>query len=377
MLIGIDGNEANLENRVGVNQYAYELLRNLHARAELWKGRHKFLVYLRDKPQGDMPTEKEGWEYKVLPGSVLWIITRLMPHLFLTRRKPDIFFTPSHYVPPFAPMPRVSSIMDLGYLEFSGQFKRRDYWQLRLWSAWSILVSKAVIAISNTTKKDILDHYKFAKNKITVTHLGYNKEKFNARDSKLKIRRARRKYKIKGDYLLFLGTLKPSKNIEGLLGAFAALTDYPRLTLVIAGKKGWLYKSIFEKVKRLGLAGRVIFTGFVPEDDKAGLIAGTKAFVLPSFWEGFGLDVLSAMALGVPVIVSNRGSLPEIIGNTGIIVDPENDAEIAQGIKKVIGMDKKSYNEMARAGKKHVEQFSWDKTAQKTMEVLEKAHVQR
>jgi glycosyltransferase involved in cell wall biosynthesis len=141
--------------------------------------------------------------------------------------------------------------------------------------------------------------------------------------------------------------------------------------LVIAGKKGWLYTSIFKKVQELRLEDKIIFTDYLPEEDKPALIAGAKVFCLPSFWEGFGLDVLNAMACGVCVVVSNSGSLPEVAGEAGIYVDPNSSKSISDGINKVLSMDNVEYNRLVEKGLAQVKKFSWEKTAKKTLEALE------
>lgn len=371
MIIGIDGNEANIERRVGVNQYAFELLWNIWKLQAIGETKHKLIVYLRENPRPDMPGETNDFKYKVLPGRGMWILTKLMPELFLTKEKPDIFFSPSHYIPPLAPMPRICSIMDLGYLEFSGQFTKKVFWQLKWWSAMSIFISKRIISISNSTKDDIVRHYPFAKGKIYITPLGYDSKKFNIHISENDVRRVKNKYSIVDDYILYLGTLKPSKNIEGLLEAYATVHG---ISLVIAGKKGWMYGSIYEKAKRLGLNDEVVFTDFIPEEDKPRLIKGAKLFILPSFWEGFGLDALSAMASGVPVIVSNVGSLPEVVNGAGILVDPNSPKSIADGIKKVLSMTKSDYNSIVTKGLAQAKKFSWEKTARETLKIIENAN---
>lgn len=372
MLIGIDGNEANIQNRVGVNQYGYELLWAIFKLEEQWKNEHKVVVYLKNPPLADMPKQSEHFKYKILPGKSIWIIKNLMPSLFFDKEKPDVFFSPSHYTPPISLVPRVCSIMDLGYLEFSGQFRKYDFWQLKLWSAWSIFVSKVVFAISNSTKDDIVRHYPFASKKVVVTHLAHDKRRFNTSIPGRDVRRVKKKYSIVGNYVLFLSTLKPSKNIEGLLEAFSTLVSkYPKTQLVIAGKKGWFYTNIFRKAKSLGLEKSVIFTDFVPEKDKPALIAGAKVFALPSFWEGFGLDVLNAMACGVPVVVSDKGSLPEVAGEAGIAVNPYNISEIAFGLNKVLSMSEVQYKDLVKKGLVQAEKFSWEATAKKTLKVLE------
>jgi glycosyltransferase involved in cell wall biosynthesis len=369
MLIGVDGNEANVKNRVGVNVYTFELLSAMASLLQKEGLKHHLIVYLKNPPLSDLPKPSKFLSYRVLPGGNLWILTRLMPDLFFNKVKPDIFFTPSHYVPPFAPTPRVCSIMDLGYLKSSEQFKKITFWQLKYWSAISILVSKAVIAISNSTKDDIVRHYPFAAHRVSVTPLAYDKNKFNLQISPDDVRRITNKYHIVGDYILFLSTLKPSKNIEGLIEAFSLIKG---VKLVIAGKKGWLYESIFRKVKGLGLENKVIFTDFVPEEDKPGLIKGAKVFVLPSFWEGFGLDLLNAMAAGVAVVASNVGSIPEVVGDAGILVDPKSPDGIAKGLKKVLSMPENEYNKLVEKGLTRVKQFSWEKTARETLKILER-----
>lgn len=371
MVIGIDGNEANIGNRVGVNEYAFQIIWGLWKLQEKGENKHDLIVYLQNDPLPDLPKEGKNFKYKVIPGGGAWIVRKLMPYLYKEKQKPDIFFSPSHYTLPFSPIPRVCSIMDLGYLEFSGQFEKKVFWQLNLWTAMSIFVSKYIISISESTKKDIVRHYPFAQDKIYVTHLGYDKQRFNNRISPDDVRRVRNKYSIVDDYVLFIGTLKPSKNIEGLIRAFAFLTvKHPKLSLVIAGKKGWLYDSIFAEVKKLGLSEKVIFTDFLPEEDKPGLIKGAKVFVMPSFWEGFSLDPLYAMASGVPVVVSKVGSHPEVVGNAGIVVDPKDIESIAGGLAKVLTLPIAGYNKLVDAGIAQAKKFSWEACAKETLRIL-------
>jgi len=260
--------------------------------------------------------------------------------------------------------------MDLGYLEFTGQFRKKDFWQLKLWTAKSLSISKAIIAISASTKRDIVRHYSTPSEKISVTHLAYDKAKFHPNIGASAVSRVKNKYSIVGDYVLFLSTLKPSKNVTGLLEAFSGLNG---VSLVIAGKKGWLYESIFKKVGELGLKERVVFTGYIPEEDKAPLIKGASVFALPSFWEGFGFDPLYALALGTPVVVSNKGSLPEVVGDAGRLVDPSDTKGITLALKEVLSMSKTDYNSTISKGYEQADKFSWEKTAKDTVKVLEKA----
>ncbi|MCX6705582.1 MAG: glycosyltransferase family 1 protein [Candidatus Woesebacteria bacterium] len=372
VVIGIDGNEANIEKRVGVNVYAFELLRSIWKLQKKGSINHELIVFLKRPPLSDMPKETQNFKYKIIRGEGLWILTKLMPHLWKNKEKLDVIFSPSHYVPPICLQPRACSIMDLGYLKSSGQFKKYDYWQLKYWSAISIFVSKVVFAISASTRDEIVKRYPFASKKVVVTPLAYDQDLFNIKIAKEDTMRVKYKYTIVSDYILFLSTLKPSKNIEGLIEVFNIISGrFPDIKLVIAGKKGWLYESIFERVKKLKLEDKIIFTDYIPEEDKPALIAGAKIFCLPSFHEGFGLDVLNAMACGVSVVISDKGSLPEVAGDAGVYVDPNSPKSIREGIVKVLSMDDIEYNKLVAKGLEQVKKFSWEITALKTLEALD------
>jgi len=362
MLIGIDGNEANVKTRVGSNQYVFELLWSLYR----LKTAHQFFIFLHRKPFSFLPPERKNWIYKVFGPSFLWTRWRLPLKLYLEKPRPDVFFTPGHYAPSFCPMPLACSIMDLGFLKFPNQFTRKDLLQLSLWTKASVKKAAHILAISQATRDDIMKKYKVPGEKITVTYPGYNRKNFQFPVASTQIGKVRKKYKIDKDYILFLGTFKPSKNIEGLIEAFGKLGEKD-LKLVIAGKKGWLYQSIFDKVKKLGLEEKIVFTGFVPDGEVPPLMAGAKVFVMPSFWEGFGFPVLEAMAVGCPVVVSNAGSLPEVVGKAGILVNPLETKEIAKGIKKALAQKEM----LIKKGLLQAKRFSWQVCAQQTLEVLE------
>lgn len=372
MIIGIDGNEANVKNRVGVNKYAFEMLWGLQIENQKKDKPNSLIVYLKNEPLDDLPKETKYFKYKVILGGGLWIITKLTPYLFINSDKIDVLFSPSHYTIPISHIHRVCSIMDLGYLNNSDHFEKKVFWQLKYWSAISIFVSKRVLTISDSSKQDIVRHYPFASEKITVTHLGYDDDRFNTQVDKDLVRRVKNKYSIVDDYILFVSTLKPSKNIDGLIDAFALLSSkYPKLSLVIAGKKGWMFDEIYERVKKLNLTNKIIFTDFISEEERPSLMAGCKFYILPSFWEGFGIEILSAFGCGRPVVVSNIGSIPEVAGNAGIYVDPNNIKSIAEGMEKVLNMNEKEYNSIVELGFKQAKKFSWEECSRKTLEILE------
>ena len=397
MIIGVDGNEANVKNRVGTGQYAFELLKQFAKDLPAGKAgkKHQFLIFLKDQPLYDLPSETINFKYKVFGPKKFW--TQFALPIKLTfglpggkaGSKPNVLFSTAHYLPRFCPVPTVVTIHDLSFLHYPEMFRKSDLYQLKIGSQYSINHATHIIAVSQTTKDDIVKNYQVDSAKITVTYEGYDQSRFKPQ-SESDINRMKKKYQIDGDYIIFVGTLQPRKNLERLIEAFASivhssqlivngekktvnrepLTD--NLSLVIAGKKGWLYDSIFAKVKELNLSQRVIFTGYVPDEDIPVLISGAKAYVLPSLWEGFGIPVIEAQACGVPVIVSNASSLPEIVKDSGILVDPKSVKSIADGIKKVLTNDR-TRSDLVKKGFTNIKRFSWQNCAKQTLEVLEKA----
>jgi len=361
--IGIDANEANLvSHRLGSNEFAYGLLKTI----EKLDASHSYQTYLSTPLLGDMPKKRPGWNYRIIPPPTFWTQWRLPLDLYVKFPRPKVFLSLSHYVPRFSPIPRIVTITDLGYLKFPEQLRKKDLLQLKLWTAYSLKVADHIIAISEFTKQDILDNYQIDKSKISVIYPGYDRNVFNVSHKKKNAKHVLRKYNIDTPYLLFLGALKPSKNLERLIEAFNQFRK-DNMKLVIAGKKGWLYESIFEIVKKLSLENKVIFTDFVSDEDKPLLMSQAEAFLLPSLYEGFGIPVVESMACGVPVLVSNQGSLPEVVGNAGVIINPYEVQSIANGIKKTI----KGREKLIQNGLKRVSLFNWDISAKKTIALLE------
>lgn len=374
MNIGLDGNEANVKNRVGSGVYAYQLLLEFSKNTK-----HKFIVYLKEKLLADMPSETDDFKYKVFGPKKMW--TQFALPLKLTFGiKPNVFFSMGHYGPRFSGVPYVVTIHDLSYLYFPELFNKNDLYQLTNWSKYSINNSKHIIAVSNKTKEDILKNYKVSSSKVSVTHEGYDENRFKPQ-SKQAVEKIKTKYKIVGDYVIFVGTLQPRKNIERLIEAFSQVIGASgsqvignkipdNLKLVVVGKKGWLYEPIFQKVKDLKLQDKIIFTDFVPDNDLPYLISGAKLYVLPSLWEGFGIPVIEAQACGVPTIVSNVSSLPEIVGDSAILIDTESPKSIASAIEKILS-NEKTRADLIRKGFENIKRFSWQKCAQETLKVLE------
>lgn len=365
MVIGFDGNEANIPQRVGVNQLAFEFLRHLAANL----GDHKLIVFLKDRPLPDMPPSSDNLKYEVFGPKKMWVLTGLTLRLF-RYPKVDLLFSPSHYIPLIAPVKRIFSIMDLSYEKFGLEyFTKYDLQQLRQWTKRSVSRASHIITISESAKDDIVKYYNVPADKISVVYPGFNSAIYHSRIPITKQEQIRQKYGIKGKYFIFVGTLQPRKNIVRLIKAFAKLGGGTKL--VIVGKKGWLYDSIFKLVSDKKIADKVIFTGFAPDDDLPALYKASVAYVLPSLYEGFGIPVVEAQACGALTIVSSVSSLPEIAGEGSIYIkNPKSVHQIAECLRAALSINRRDREERIAKNKLNITRFSWDQAATSLIQVF-------
>ncbi len=368
MNIWIDGYEANVNQRLGSGQVAAGLLKALYE----YDKKNSYTVCLPNEPINDLPKERENWKYKILKPKILWSKIALPFTLFKERQKPDLFFSPTHYIPQFSPVKRVGMIFDLSFLHYPGSFAKKDLLQLKYGSKFSIYNSNHIITISDFSKKDILRNYTIGKDKITVAYPGFDKVSYK-KISLEKINEVLDKFKITNPYVVFVGTLQPRKNLIRLIDAISRIEN---LQLVIIGKfkgegrEGWMYEDILERPKKLKLEDKIIFTGFIPTEEVVAFLNGAVCFILPSLWEGFGIPVVEAFACGTPVIVSNVSSLPEVVGKAGLLVNPKSEDQIEQAIRVYL-TDKKIRTKMIKLGFEQVKKYSWEKMAKKVIQVFE------
>jgi glycosyltransferase involved in cell wall biosynthesis len=229
-----------------------------------------------------------------------------------------------------------------------------------------------IISDSHHTKQDIIKHFKIPEDKIKVIHLAAS-ENYRPLNEK-EIINIKQKYNLNYPFILYVGTLEPRKNIPTLLKALYKLKKQGiKHKLVITGKKGWKYKSIFETIDKLNLQKDVIFTGYVPDEDLPALYNAADLFVYPSLYEGFGLPPLEAMQCGTPVITSNTSSLPEVVGDAGIMVNPYDVDELANKMYEVLTNDGLR-EELSKKGLERAKLFSWKKCAEEHLKVYEEVY---
>lgn len=362
MIIGIDGNEANVTRRVGIGEYAFELLQHLK---ETQGEKNQYQVYLKGEPLSHMPSSSAQWQYRIIKPVKLWTQIGLPFDLYTHRPRPDVFFTPTHYAPRFSPVPTVISIMDMSFFYFPQLFNKKDLHQLKSWTAYSAKNAAKIVTISKASKHDIMKLYNIPSEKIVVTYPG-----IKGKEGKhISMESLKEKHSLDKPYILFVGTLQPRKNITRLIEAFSMLRN-PEVDLVIVGKKGWLYEEILVAPEKFHVRDNVKFLEFIEDDELASLYKQAEFFILPSLYEGFGLPVLEAMQQGCPVITSNVSSLPEVGGDAALYVDPENTSDIKEKMEKLL-TDKTLQKDLIEKGKKQVKKFSWEKTAQETLAVLQ------
>jgi glycosyltransferase involved in cell wall biosynthesis len=377
MLIGIDASRAVGAQATGTEIYSQHLIRALF---DLAPDRH-FRLYFNRPPDGDA-YRAANVEQRVIQFPRLWTHIRLA--LEVTRHPPDVLFVPSHVLPILHPRCSVVTVHDLGYLHFpdAHPFAQRLY--LDASTRWNARASARVIADSQATKDDLIHHYHTPAEKIVVAYPGLDPALRRVEDAQ-RIQTVKSRHGIDGDYLLYLGTLQPRKNLSRLIEAFGrslGSDDFSRqpgratkvattnpLKLIIAGKKGWLYDNLFSQVTRLGLNNRVIFIGYVPDADKAALISGATALVFPSLYEGFGFPVVEALACGTPVVCSNTSSLPEAAGDAALLVDPLDVDALAAAIERITSDAALRWTLIAR-GYVQAGQFTWRACARMVLDVL-------
>ncbi|MBI2600886.1 glycosyltransferase family 4 protein [Candidatus Daviesbacteria bacterium] len=368
MKIWIDAKEANVRQRLGSSQVAFGLLQ---AFEKIDHG-NEYTIVIPSAPLEDFPKQRNNWSYKLLRPSKLWTRIALPISLYTSKQKPDLIFSPTHYIPRFSPVKRVVTIFDLGFLHFPETFKKRDLWQLKNWTKFSAEFADHIITISNSSAKDIVKTYGVRKDKITVAYPGYDKNIFSRNDELQKSGQVLKKYGIDGQFIIYVGTIQPRKNLVRLMEAFSRIEN---LKLVIVGKTkglgraGWKYEETLITPQRLGIEDKVIFTGFIPTEELPFLISNAVAMIQPSLWEGFGIPVLESMACGTPVLVSNLSSLPEIVGDAGLTFDPYSTDQMEQAIR-TISTDKKIRQSLSKKGLEQVKKFSWDNMAKIVLKVF-------
>ncbi len=353
MKVAIDYQTA-LGEKTGFGFYVKNLVENLE---NIDKGNQ--YIRLSPKTEKDFTTiNRFYWDQVTVP-------------IMALKNKVDILHQPAFSAPLLYPGKIVVTIADLISVFYGHDIPIIPRQYFGRWMPFTYRKADHIIAISKQTKKDIVKLLSIPEEKITVIYLGADKKYFLHPD-KEKIETIKKKFKTGNKFFLHVGTINPRKNLEFLVKAFSNIVgENDNWNLVITGKKGWYYDNLFKLVKDKGLEQRVIFTGYVDDNEKHVLYWGAGALVFPSVYEGFGLPPLEAMSAGVPVISSSTSSMPEVIGDAGILLDPADEESWSKTMLELTRLSDLR-RKLSVLGIERAKQFRWEETARQTIEVYHK-----
>jgi glycosyltransferase involved in cell wall biosynthesis len=367
MRIGIDARSLG-QKGLGVGRYLSNLLKHY---PELDRS-NEYLLYLKEgKPSAAL----SGFSSKTISLPLLnynfaWLNLRLP--FELVRDRIDLFHCPFYGLPVYQPCPMIVTIHDIIYEIHPEWFPKLRGASFRFLSRWGAKTARKIIAVSEHTKKDIIERYHVPEERIEVIYEAPDDMYKPVKDEAL-LRKTKLKYNITKDFLIHVGAIHKRRNIISLLKVFKRLRQGGRdLQLVLVGSIQWPFIDLKRLLVDMGLRDDVGHLGFVPDEDLVCLYNAAMIFVYPSLYEGFGLPLVEAMACGTPVAASNVSSIPEVVGDAGILFDPYNEDEIFDSIKGVLD-DKNARDALVSKGLSRAKQFSWVRAAKQTIELYNNA----
>jgi glycosyltransferase involved in cell wall biosynthesis len=282
----------------------------------------------------------------------------------------DVYHGPWDFVPPSIFAKKIVTIHDLAFMKFPESFTNEALQYLNKYVPLSVKRADIVLTISDYSKADIEKHLCVPREKIRVVYNGID-ECYRPLSKEGVHQKRLSQYGIHTEYILFVGTIQPNKNLDRLFEAYKNSTVLKdKIKLVIAGQNGWHYEEVYRSVKELGLTDDIIFTGFIKNEDLPHMYNYASLFVMPSLNEGFGLAMVEAMACGVPVIASNTGAIPEVAGSAAILFDPFSVEEMSERMCQVLESSALR-EDMIKRGLERASLFSWKKTAEETLKIYQ------
>ena len=301
------------------------------------------------------------------PVRILW--EQAIQPWAMRRAAVDLIHAPAFVGPAVGRCPFVVTVHDLSFLLYPQNFRARNRFYLKYLTRLSVRQARRVIAVSESTKQDVIEHYHLPPDKIDVIYNGVDERFRPLPEDQVAGFRARRH--LPERFLLFVGTLEPRKNVARLIEAYARLPQ-GRPPLMLVGGRGWLYDEVFARIEALGVEDEVHFVGYVPAEELPWWYNAAHLFVYPSLYEGFGLPPLEAMACGTPVVTSKAASLLEVVGQAALTAEATDTEALAAAIDQLLS-DEEMRSRMARAGRARAHGFSWARTARQTVDSYRRA----
>ncbi len=363
MTIGIEAERANNPVKTGVEHYAKQLILHL---AQIDQN-NKYILYLRTPPENWFAQLPANFHIKVIPFPKFW--TQLRMSWEMLWHAPDLLFVPASTMPLIHPRHTVYTEHDVAWIYFPEIFTwyMRQFHRIFSWLARTSATK--IIAISDSTKQDLVKHYNVDPKKIAVIPHGYEATPKNFNKLSDVVRS-----QLPEKYVLFLSTLQPRKNLSILIDAFRELkTEHPELPhkLVVAGKPGWKFDKILTKIDEN--KDIVVYLKHISDEDRWPVYHRADMFIHPSLYEGFGMWLLEAFECGVAAAVANNSSLPEVGGDAAIYFDPKSKQEIKNAMLKLL-TNPELRAELVAKGKLRLPMFGWDRCAKETLTVFEEAY---
>jgi glycosyltransferase involved in cell wall biosynthesis len=353
-----------LGKRTGVGRY----LLNLIKRMSSLRGEIEFNLFVDESIKKVHFGDKNNISIKKINApNLLWKNIRLP--FALMSDKAHLVHLPSYTIPFWAPCPTIVTIHDVIFAFHPEWCSKKQHIRFKHLVRLSAKKANAIIVVSNSTKKELLDLTKISEDKIYLTYLAAD-EIFKPNKDPLVLENLRQKYNFKEDYILHVGSLHPRRNIERIINAFSHLKKEidKKIIFILVGQ--WFDKKnkLNDMAKKLNIINYIKHIDYVPDDDLVKLYNFADLFIYPSLYEGFGLPVLEAMACGTPVITSNISSLPEITGDAAFLVDPYNVYEMKEAMKSIL-LEKELHSRLIEKGFKKIKNYTWNKAAEKTLEI--------